>query len=331
MAEPDAAAERIPVVDVCGIVLDADGWEAYLRRFARHAPHYLRVFWRTLATGAGADRDAVRAAIAADALDRVVDLLLAGGGLAVDVDAHVAALERDGIAVQAVHGFPLPLADGTTLNDRVAALTAPHRDRLEWWAGLSLDDPDPVAELERCVEQLGARGASVIPFFDAADLLGPAADRLFARLAELELPLWLHTGQHFAIERPLDVCSWRHVDAIAGRHPRLKLVVGHGGWPWVGPLVAVCQRHRNVYLDLSTHRGPHMRATGSGWEPVLLHGRGSIRRQIVFGSTSWAHGLTPRQLADELITPDLDPRTARAWLHDNALRALAPAVERNAS
>jgi predicted TIM-barrel fold metal-dependent hydrolase len=174
-------------------------------------------------------------------------------------------------------------------------------------------------------------GASLIPFFDAADLLGDGAQRLFARIAELQLPVWIHTGQHFATERPLDVCSWRHVDAIATRHPDLKLIVGHGGWPWVAPMVAVCQRHRNVYLDLSTHRGPHMRAPGSGWEPVLLHGRGSIRRQIVFGSTSWTHGLTPRQLADELVAPDLDPVTARAWLHDNALRALAPAAERNAS
>ncbi|MEI3478866.1 MAG: amidohydrolase family protein [Bilophila sp.] len=40
---------------------------------------------------------------------------------------------------------------------------------------------------------------------------------------------------------------------MARDFPRLKIVVSHGCYPWVGDIIMVVQRNRNVYLELSEY------------------------------------------------------------------------------
>jgi hypothetical protein len=87
-------------------------------------------------------------------------------------------------------------------------------------------------------------------------------------------------------------------------------------------MVAVCQRHPNVYLEFSTYRASHMAVPGSGWEPLLAYGRTTIRDKVLFGSVEWAHGLTVRELADEVAALDVEPAVIARWLHDNAANLL---------
>ena len=40
-----------------------------------------------------------------------------------------------------------------------------------------------------------------------------------------------------------------HVDRVAGDFPRMKIVVSHGGWPWVSEILHVAFRRENVYIS----------------------------------------------------------------------------------
>jgi predicted TIM-barrel fold metal-dependent hydrolase len=132
----------------------------------------------------------------------------------------------------------------------------------------------------------------------------------------------MHTGHNLSRTKPIDVCTWRHVDAIARGHPRLTIVCGHAGWPWLLETVAVCQRHPNVYVEFSTHRATNMAIPGSGFEPLLAYGRTTIRDKVLFGSVEYAHGLTVRELADEVAALGFEADVTSRWLHDNAASVL---------
>jgi predicted TIM-barrel fold metal-dependent hydrolase len=315
-----------PIVDVAGVLLDAECWERYLYGFVHRAPNYLRIFGRRFAELAEVESDAYRAA-AKRGPTAVVELLLSTGALDADPDALAASLREQGVRRQVL------LGNGPGLvNDRTADFVDRHPDLWEGWAGLELGDPDgAIAELHRCVEGRGMRGAACVHFLDGSDPLAASSHRVYAEIARLGLPLWIHVGHNLSGVKAVDFCSWRHLDAIAIAHPQLKLVAGHGGWPWMLEMVAVCQRHPNVYLEFSTHRAPHMAVPGSGWEPIIAHGQATIRHKVLFGSVEWAHGMTPRQLADEVEELPLAPGVAQAWVHDNAARLLglgpAPTVD----
>lgn len=319
-----AGSRRPPVIDVLAIVYDAECWAAYLRWFADKGPAYLGVFARRFCELTGVELADYRAVLSRDP-HAAVDLLVASGRLGVDFAEHARSLREQGVKRQVLAGCPVSIADGGTLNERLAALAGPYEGTLLPWAGLSLRDPDEaVAELRRCVLDLGMTGAAVTHFLDPSDPLSPGAHRLYAEAEKLGVPLWVHAGQNLSSQASVATCAWRELDEIARAHPKLRLIAGHGGWPWVLETVAVCQRHPNVYLELSTHRAANVGAAGSGWGPLLHYGSTAIRRKVLFGSCEWVHGVPVGELAAEFADLGLDQRTLRAWLHDNAARLLEP-------
>nr|WP_275424777.1 amidohydrolase family protein [Streptomyces sp. SID13726] len=212
-------------------------------------------------------------------------------------------------------------ADGDDVNARVAAVAAEAPDRMQAWAGIDLTDPRrAVTELERC-HALGMRGFAVTPFWQGVDPRDPAYDPVFGRARELGMPLWLHTGHHFA-RHAHDLCHPRNVDWIARRHPGLPIVAGHAAWPWVLEMVSIAQRHREVYLDLSSHRPPWMSRPGSGWEPLLLYGATALRDRVLFGSATWVNADPVAVLADQVAALGLGDEVTDRWLYGNAARLL---------
>ena len=316
-----AAKPRPPVLDANALVYDRHGWRTFFQLLAAVAPHYLAAFAAGLAHAFRVEPAAYLSTLRTRGPAAAIDLLVAGQPESLDVDAHLRELDRQGIAGQIVHGLP-----GGGVNDRVAALAAAARGRIHAWASVSLLDPDAaVAEIGRC-RGLGMSGVSVAPFYDGIPAADERCDAVLAAAERLGLPVWIHTGQHFRRDRPIDLCTWRDIDRIAVAHPGLVLVAGHGGWPWVAQMVAVAQRHPGVHIDISSHRPSRMALPGSGWEPLLLHGRGVIRDKVLFGTASVLHPIPASGLADEVLDLGLGERAARGWLGGNAARVLGARI-----
>ena len=109
-------------------------------------------------------------------------------------------------------------------NDLAARAVAAHPDRFEAFATLPTSDPAEAAkELERCVEQLGFKGALLAP----RTLHRPLDDAEFAPLfhvaAALKVPLYLHPQ---VPERAVRETYY------SGFGERLDAVFATGGWGW---------------------------------------------------------------------------------------------------
>ena len=82
-------------------------------------------------------------------------------------------------------------------NDEMAAIVAKHPDRFPGFvASLPMNNPEAaLAEIDRTITGLGATGIQMFSNVSGLPLDGPEFEPLFARMAALGLPIWLHPAR----------------------------------------------------------------------------------------------------------------------------------------
>ncbi|MBY8989771.1 MAG: amidohydrolase [Candidatus Lokiarchaeota archaeon] len=135
-------------------------------------------------------------------------------------------------------------------NNKVAGYINEYPDRLIGFAGI---DPrrgkEAIAELERCIEELGFKGVKLWP------LTGFYPDDVqfypfYERVEDLGVTILCHTGlgptkTYLKYNRPM------YVDTVAVDFPNINIIMAHMGDPWVNEAIAVARKNPNVYLDIS--------------------------------------------------------------------------------
>jgi gamma-resorcylate decarboxylase len=140
-------------------------------------------------------------------------------------------------------------------NDFLAEQVAKRPERFQGLAALPMQDPDRAArELERCVSELGFKGALVNGFSEIAGTEGPVYYDLprywdfWAAVESLDVPFYLHPrnplpadariyeghpwllGPTWAFGQETAVHALRLMaSGLFDKHPRLKIILGHMG------------------------------------------------------------------------------------------------------
>lgn len=189
--------------------------------------------------------------------------------------------------------------------------------RISPWDGMA-----GVRELERLVREGGLRGLAMAPFRERI----PPNDRryypLYAKCAELGIPVRLHSSMSYATDRAYDFGHPKNLDDIAMDFPELTIIAGLGGWPWVPDMVALTRRYPNLYVDTAAHRPRHFPTHGSGWEMLLQFGNTLIQDKVIVG-LSWLTLSQPYEtLINEVLALPLKDSVKEKWLYANAARVL---------
>jgi uncharacterized protein len=136
-------------------------------------------------------------------------------------------------------------------NDSMAELCQTHSDRFKGFvAGLPLNDVDAsIEELERAIGELGALGVQVYNHVNGLPFDDPRFEPFFARMAELERPIWVHPARNsswpdyptedkskfevwWLFGWPYDTSVFMARLVFAGimkRYPNLKVITHHAG------------------------------------------------------------------------------------------------------
>ncbi len=134
-------------------------------------------------------------------------------------------------------------------NDYVAEIVRRHPDRIIGFAGI---DPrrrkEALVELERCAD-IGLKGLklwTLTGFYPDDEAYYP----LYERVAELGLPVLVHTGTgppgtYMKFNRPV------YVDKVAVDFPEMPIIMAHVGMPWIEEALAVVIKNANVFVDIS--------------------------------------------------------------------------------
>ena len=296
----------IPAIDMWAPIVPA---RAVMAHVADHFPlpqlGYLRVFWKGEPT--------------------VETLRRAAAAMATDDADIIAMLDAAHVTRTLITGFDEASTGGTCFipNPLVAELAARHPSRFIPFAGADiLRGADAVRETREWIRDRGFQGLSLRPFM----INLPPDDRryypFYELCVDLGVPVSVHASANWTTSRASDLGHPRHFDQVACDFPDLKLILSHGGYPWVLEACLLAWKHPNLYLELAAHRPKYFTAPGTGWEPLLRFGQTTIQDKILYGSGAFLIGRPVAELLDEFRALPLRPAVMEKWLWRNAARVL---------
>ena len=181
--------------------------------------------------------------------------------------------------------------------------------------------PAAIDLARQLVAENGVRGFKFHPTVQGFDPSAEEFAPLWAAIAELGVPVVVHTGQTgvgaglpggYGLK--LRYSNPMLLDDVAADHPGLTIILAHPSVPWQDEALSMAAHKANVYIDLS------------GWSPnyfspALVRQAGSILQdKMLFGSDFPA--LTPERWLDDFAKLELRDAARPKILKDNAVRLL---------
>lgn len=199
----------------------------------------------------------------------------------------LAKMDHSGVDMALVHAEYEHGDPADELNASVAELIAAHPRRFRGVGTISQARPINIMralpQVTTC-EQAGFVGISLQPAFFHTPINDPHLFPVYAKAAELNLTVFVHTGINYGTTHPFGNDHPMLLDEIACAFPGLRLIACHAGWPWTGDMVALARKHPNVFLEFGGLAPKYIAAPGTGWEVVYRFMNSLLQDQVLFGS-----------------------------------------------
>jgi len=174
------------------------------------------------------------------------------------------------------------------LNESLAGVVTDHPDR---FTGIGTITTAPmhimraVKQVQQC-KDYGFIGICVESSFYRLGINDKALYPIYAKAAELNLMVAVHTGVNYGVTHPIRNDHPLQLDDVCCDFPELTMIACHAGWPWATEMVAVARKHPNVYLEFGGLAPRYVGEAGTGWEVVRRFMNNLLKRQVLFG-TDW--------------------------------------------
>jgi predicted TIM-barrel fold metal-dependent hydrolase len=138
---------------------------------------------------------------------------------------------------------------GSLSNDDVAKMVADYPGRFVGTASIDPSNRKIASEQINQAIKLGFRAINIEPGSYALPLM--VDDRrlypIYAQCEDADIPVIIMAGGSAGPD--LSYTEPTHIDRVAADFPSLKIVVSHGGWPWVHQMLHIAFRRPNIYLS----------------------------------------------------------------------------------
>ena len=138
---------------------------------------------------------------------------------------------------------------GSISNDDVAEIVKAYPGRFVGAASIDPTNRKAASEQIRHAAKSGFRAINIEPGSYPVPMMSD--DRrlypIYAQCEDARLPVIIMAGGSAGPD--LSYTDPAHLDRIAADFPTLKIVVSHGGWPWVHQVLHIAFRRPNIYLS----------------------------------------------------------------------------------
>ena len=204
-------------------------------------------------------------------------------------------------------------------NSKMGAIHRAHPGRFFLMATFDpKDGMRAVKEFERLVKEDKVDGLRVSPLYNGIVANDRRYYPLYAKAAELNVPVRIYTSMNYANDRPYDLGHPRNLDDICIDFPELRVVAGLAGWPWVNDMVGLLRRHPNLYVDTAAHHPRYFAQPGSGWELFLQYGNTLLQDKVMVGLSRYLFGTSFEALIQGYKNLPLKEKVLEKWLYSNA-------------
>ncbi|MEG6616704.1 amidohydrolase family protein [Peptococcaceae bacterium 1198_IL3148] len=172
------------------------------------------------------------------------------------LDEIVADMNKHGVELAVITGRDSETTYRSPSNNAsVIEFSSKYPDKFVGFVGL---DPHKgmaaIEELKRAVADHGIKGAAIDPYLAQIYANDAKYYPIYAKCCELNIPIVITTGPATLVPNAvIDHVAPRYIDFVARDFPELKIVISHGGYPWVNEAIFVAQRNQHVYLDISEY------------------------------------------------------------------------------
>jgi predicted TIM-barrel fold metal-dependent hydrolase len=163
-------------------------------------------------------------------------------------DLMLQEMDEANVQVGVVPGRISPVL-GTIEADDIAAIVARRPDRLMGYAGIDPVDRRKATGAIDAAVKMGMKGVVIEPGLSSNPMHLDDARMypLYAHCEDLKLPVLFMAGGNAGPD--VTYTSPEHIDRVARDFPDLKIISGHGNWPWAAQMIHVCYRRPNIWLS----------------------------------------------------------------------------------
>jgi len=143
------------------------------------------------------------------------------------------------------------ISSPTNFSDEEAAnFCSKYPKRLIGFASVHPDRYKPELKVEKAIKDLGLKGVKLYPHsgFYPND---PRLNLVYQKCVELDVPVMIHTGIKAVSWQAIKYNNPIYVDDVAIQFPDLKIIICHGGYPWIEEFVTVAYSNPNIWVDLT--------------------------------------------------------------------------------
>jgi predicted TIM-barrel fold metal-dependent hydrolase len=188
-----------------------------------------------------------------------------------------AMLAEAGVEAAFVMAEDAPLTTGLASSEYVSEFCRQTK-RMRFFASINpMTKLDAAKQLEHDVKELGASGLKLYPSYQWFYPNDRALYSLYAKAAELGVPVTFHTGSSTFVGSRMKYAQPIHLDDVAVDFPELVILMAHAGRPfWYDEADWLVKRHPNMYIDVAGLPPKHL----SRYLPDLER----IASKVLFGS-----------------------------------------------
>ncbi|WP_243545688.1 amidohydrolase family protein [Pseudodesulfovibrio tunisiensis] len=145
--------------------------------------------------------------------------------------------------------------DAKSNNEGVKAFVREFPDMFLGFMGV---DPnrgmDAIYELDKDIREDGMHGACIDPYLAKMFVNDARYYPVYSKCCELDIPVIVATGPGTLVPGAvMEHAAPRYIDYVARDFPQLKIIISHGGYPWVEEAIMITERNENVYMELSEY------------------------------------------------------------------------------
>jgi predicted TIM-barrel fold metal-dependent hydrolase len=204
---------------------------------------------------------------------------------------------------------------GSITNEDVQAIVNDYPDRFVGAASVEpVDRHEALDKISSAVEA-GFKAINLEPASYATPMKADDARMypIYAHCETIDIPVIIMAGGSAGDDLSFTVPT--HLDRMAADFPELKIIVSHGGWPWVHQMLHIAYRRPNVYLSADQYL-----ARMPGHREYVEAADGFLADRFLYGSS---YPYTPvKDYADWYRELPISAKNMRKTGYENAARLL---------
>lgn len=174
-------------------------------------------------------------------------------------------------------------------NEEIRQLVDTAPDKFIGFAGVDPLDPEAPDKLQDAFTRLNLKGLNLHTGRHHLLPSDPRMEPIYEICERYHKPIMFHAGLSWEPDTQTSYCTPLAFEIVAEKHPKLKICMGHFGWPWVRETAMLMLKYPNVYADTGALYFDNAREfytqTFTRDIPITWIDR-SLRHQVMFGSNN---------------------------------------------